>query len=85
MKREHVWPAWLMAVAATFAVLEAIAYRSARFPTLSRTLAGWLGTYPTASRRDAALVAFGSAWLALTVHIATYRPRQRTPGSPGES
>jgi len=74
-----VWPAWITASLASFAVLEAVAFRTGRFPTLSRTLAGWLGTYPQSSRRDAALTAFGAAWLALTVHIATCRPRERKP------
>jgi hypothetical protein len=77
VKRELIWPVWIAASAVTFGVLEAVAYRTERFPTLSRTLAGWLGTYPAASRRDAALVAFGAAWLALTVHLATYRPRTK--------
>jgi len=77
LNKRLIWPAWIAASAASFAVLETIAYRTERFPTLSRVLAGWLGTYPPSSRRDAALVAFGAAWLALTVHLATYRPRTK--------
>lgn len=79
MNPKLIWPTWIAASLTSFAVLEALAFRTERFPTLSRTLAGWLGVYPPNGRRDAALVLFGSAWVALTVHIATYRPRERKP------
>lgn len=72
---ERAWGAWLAATAGSFAVLEALAYRRRAFPTLSATLSRWLGTHPPAPWGDAAPLAFGAAWLALTLHIVRYRPR----------
>jgi hypothetical protein len=77
-KKDLVWAAWLVGSLGSFAVLETIAFRRSTFPTLSATLSRWLGTYPPAPHGDIGAVAFGAAWMALTLHIARYRPRTET-------
>lgn len=72
---EIPWMAWLAGSLSIFGVLEAIAYRTGRFPTLSATLARWLGTYPNERRGPLATLLFVAGWVLLTLHIVRYEPR----------
>ena len=67
---EVSWAAWLLATVASFAVLEAIAYRTAKLPTLSRTLQRWMGVEPRNRWGTVSpfVFAIGGAWLSW--HIA---------------
>lgn len=73
-RRDAVWAAWLAGSLGSFAVLEFLAYRREIFPTLSATLARWLGTHPPTTRGKVGLALFAAAWLVLTAHIGRYRP-----------
>jgi hypothetical protein len=61
---EISWALWLAATVTSFAVLEVVAYRTARMPTLTRTLQRWMGVQPR--NRWGAVSPFvfgaGSAW-----------------------
>jgi hypothetical protein len=67
---EFSWAAWLISAAASFAVLETIAYRTQRMPTLSRTLQRWMGVEPRNRWGTVSPFVFtaGGAWLSW--HIA---------------
>lgn len=43
---ELAWAAWLIVGAVSFGVLEGVALRTARLPTLSHTLQRWMGVNP---------------------------------------
>lgn len=70
---DAAWAAWLAAVLASFAVLETLALRWGRPPTLSRTLARWLGVHPRTRWGRVAPAAFLAFWAALTAHVVRIR------------
>ncbi|GEL20847.1 hypothetical protein [Pseudonocardia asaccharolytica] len=67
------WAAWAAATLSSFAWLEAAALRRARHPTLSRTLARWLGVHPRRPWGRAAPLVFLMFWAWLTVHVTRIR------------
>lgn len=75
LRGDLVWATWLAGGAVSFTVLEAIAFRHEPYPTLSRTLAAWLGIDPAHRFGRPAQIAFALAWIGLTVHLHT-QPRR---------
>ena len=69
-----MWAAWLAGSAASFAALEYVAFRTERFPTLSRTTAAWLGINPTYRYHRYTKGAAVVAWVAFVVHLHTQPP-----------
>jgi uncharacterized membrane protein YhdT len=63
---EAGWALWLAATVASFTVLEVIAYRTQRMPTLSRTLQRWMGVEPRNRWGTVSPFVFvaGGAWLS---------------------
>ena len=70
MRRDWRWACWLAAIAASFAYLEHAAYVRRTHPTLSRTLARWLGICPRTRWGRFGPLAFAAGWAILTVHVA---------------
>jgi hypothetical protein len=72
-----VWPAWVAATAASFGVLETVAYRSGRHEppdarrrlTLSRALQRWLGVHPRTRWGRIAEAGFLAGWFVLLIHV----------------
>lgn len=74
---QFAWAIWLVATIGSFAVLEYIAYRTDRFPTLSRTLQRWLGVEPR-NRWGAVspfVFAVGGSWLSWHVARGKFGPK----------
>lgn len=69
MKRRDPWPAWLFAVASSFAILEYLAVGRRRFPPLTSALQRILGIHPRAPRDVASLLVLGAAWTWVVVHL----------------
>ena len=67
---EVSWAAWLLAAVASFAVLETIAYRTAKMPTLSRTLQRWMGVEPRNRWGTVSPFVFAASGAWLSWHIA---------------
>lgn len=75
------WGTWLAATIGSFAWLEAAALRRRCHPTLSATLARWLGLNPRGRRGPYALAAFALGWTWLTVHVARWEPGRPEAGA----
>lgn len=67
------WSIWAAAVAISFSVLEGLALSRRSHPTLSRTLARWLGVNPPTRWGRAAMFGFAAFWTWMTVHVARIR------------
>jgi hypothetical protein len=67
------WAIWAATVLISFSVLEGLALSRRSHPTLSRTLARWLGVAPPTPWGRVALVGFAGFWTWLTVHVARIR------------
>lgn len=67
------WAAWLAGVLGSFVALEAAALRHRR-PTLSASLARWLGLHPRTPTGPWALLGFAGFWTWLCVHLARWAP-----------
>lgn len=63
------WPAWLVGVAGSFAVLEYLAVGHRRHLSLTSWLQRGLGIHPRARHSRLALVVLGGAWTLLLVHL----------------
>lgn len=74
--RTSVWDAWMLGTLASFLVLEVVAYRTDRFPTLSRVLRRYLGIDPKSKHGQVAPVVFAGFWLGLTAHLLLMEARQ---------
>lgn len=74
MREDHIvelaWAFWLVGTAASLIALEAIALRTHRLPTLSRTLRRWLGVQPRCRWGAVSPFIFLGAGSWLTWHIA---------------
>lgn len=63
------WATWLAGTIGSFAWLEAAALRKQCHPTLSRTLARWMGVQPQTRWGRYAPAIFMAFWTWLTVHV----------------
>jgi hypothetical protein len=70
---EVYWATWLASSVTGFCVLETLAVRRRSFPTLSRTLAKWMGCHPRTRWGHVGPAVFLAFWTALTVHVARIR------------
>jgi hypothetical protein len=78
-RSDLIWSAWLGSSLLSFAVIEAIAYRSCRFETLSRSLRRWFGIHPANRRHHVSLLAYLGFWLGLLVHLETLDRHLKPP------
>jgi hypothetical protein len=69
-KIEAAWAAWLITGAVSFGVLEGIALRTAKLPTLSHTLQRWMGVMPRNRWGAVSPFVFTVGGAALSWHIA---------------
>ncbi|MFA7264924.1 MAG: hypothetical protein WC054_01235 [Candidatus Nanopelagicales bacterium] len=75
----RVWDAWLAVTLGSFVTLEVYAFRTGRFPTLTRALQLYLGINPKARHGRVAPVLFMLFWAWLTGHLTEVEIR-RAPG-----
>lgn len=68
------WGVWLGTVVGSFAALEAVAYRTSRPATLSRSLRRWFGIHPRSRRHYFSAVGLIGGCVALLVHLETLPP-----------
>jgi hypothetical protein len=66
---EMAWILWLSIGAVSFAVLEGIALRTRKLPTLSRTLQRWIGVDPPLRYGGYSPLAFAAAGALLAWHL----------------
>ena len=71
--QDRAWAIWLTVTAGSFAVLEIAAFRG-HLPTLSRTLARWMGVREPGWWGQVSPPLFLAFWAWLTVHVLQYRP-----------
>jgi hypothetical protein len=67
------WGVWLGTVLTSFGVLEGLALSRRTHPTLSRTLARWMGVHPPTPWGRYGPAVFLAFWTYLTVHVARLR------------